>query len=361
MSRHIRDVNVQGVGEPRKYLGHGICDARSKLSNLPRATDASESIKTHALRLLREARVPPTRIRGIGLQMTRLDDRHGGGNGNGGALREWLLAKSGDSGSGPDHSAVGSAVRGRLSPLVDPVRSASAGTFGDDVDHRTSPQKRLQLPDSYAEGSASREANHKRARESLDQSDALAVKTVWEYPSSLKTCEAVSGVGRSDEAAQKTDVSVSALKLADSNLMDEEEARETEILSDNHGVDSEGAPQSSRGRAHHGNVATPLFCPSGSASADNSPMIEAGAEQAEAFGDHHGQDSENQHGSPRGPTRLGNNGTPSSFPVGSVVELLSPFTPSPRDAETPARIGTGNPSMSRVMYKDKRSVFDSDF
>lgn len=337
------NANVQGVGEPRKYLGHGICDARSKLSNLPKATDASESIKMHAIRLLREARVPPAKIRGIGLQMTRLDDRQRGGDGNGGALRGWLVAKSGDNGSGPNQSAVGSAVRSRLSPLVEPGRSASAGTFGDDVDTRTSRQKRLKLSDSYPKGGADREANHKHARGYLDQSDELAVETVWEDARSSETCEVVSGVGQSDEASQKTDGSMSVQRLAGSNLTNEDEAKQTEIPSDHHG------------RERHGNVATPLFRPALSTSADNSPTIEARAEQAEAFGDHHGQDSESTHGSPRATTRLGNNGTPSSSPVGSVIELLSPFTPSPHDAETPTSIGTGTPSMSRVMTTNNRT------
>lgn len=345
---------MQGVGEPRKYLGHGICDARSKLSNLPKATDASEAIKMHALRLLREARVPPVKIRGIGLQMTRLDDRHesrGGGSRNGGALREWLLAKPGDNGSGPDQSAVGSAVRGRLSPLVDSGRSASAGMFGDDVDLRTSRQKRRQRPDSYAKGSADREANHKRVRESVDQSDALAVVvgTAWENARSFETCKEVSGVRKSDEAAQNTDGSVSALGLADSNPTNEAEAGQAHTLGDHRGLDSEGAPQSPRGRTRHENGGTPSSCPAGSA--DNSP-IQAGAEQAEAFGDRREVDSESTFESPRGPTRLGNGGTPSSFPVGSVVELLSLSTPSPRDAETQS-VGTGNPSMSQVMYTNK--------
>ncbi|CAN0388936.1 unnamed protein product, partial [Scytosiphon promiscuus] len=46
-----------GVGLPRKYLGHGICDARSKLLNLGRATADAETLKSHALHLLKEAKI----------------------------------------------------------------------------------------------------------------------------------------------------------------------------------------------------------------------------------------------------------------------------------------------------------------
>ncbi|CAN0510734.1 unnamed protein product, partial [Ectocarpus sp. 8 AP-2014] len=72
-----------GVGLPRKYLGHGVCDARSKLLNLGHATADAATLKPHALQLLRECKVPPGKIRGIGLQMTRLVPASGGGGGSG--------------------------------------------------------------------------------------------------------------------------------------------------------------------------------------------------------------------------------------------------------------------------------------
>ena len=98
----------QGVGLPRKYLGHGICDARSKLLNLQRATGDAGTLGLSALQLLKEAKVPPDKIRGIGLQMTRLAPLSaagetggyvgggGGGGGSGGgtaggALHGWLI------------------------------------------------------------------------------------------------------------------------------------------------------------------------------------------------------------------------------------------------------------------------------
>lgn len=104
---HYRTAQ-QGVGLPRKYLGHGICDARSKLVNLRRATADRETLASYALRLLKESQIPPEKIRGIGLQMTRLDptgedlrsDSGSDGGKMGGALHEWLIkSNEGDSSS----------------------------------------------------------------------------------------------------------------------------------------------------------------------------------------------------------------------------------------------------------------------
>ncbi|CAN0059089.1 unnamed protein product, partial [Discosporangium mesarthrocarpum] len=73
----------QGVGQPRKYMGHGICEARSKLLNLHRPTGRHGPLWAAALQLLKELKVPPDKIRGIGLQMTRLSVAEGGGEGAG--------------------------------------------------------------------------------------------------------------------------------------------------------------------------------------------------------------------------------------------------------------------------------------
>lgn len=108
------------MGLPRKYLGHGICDARSKLLNLRRATADADTLTSHALQLLKESRVPPDKIRGVGLQMTRLDPTDGEASGGGGAdggkaggaLQDWLI-KPGEEDSDPTAAAVASA-RGPL-------------------------------------------------------------------------------------------------------------------------------------------------------------------------------------------------------------------------------------------------------
>lgn len=129
----------QGVGLPRKYLGHGICDARSKLLNLRRATADAGTLKSHALQLLREAKVPPDKIRGIGLQMTRLGPSTGGvggvGGGDGvgvgadggsfGALHGWLIKPGGEEGAGD--SLTNSAAS---TTPTEPGRATAVGEHG---------------------------------------------------------------------------------------------------------------------------------------------------------------------------------------------------------------------------------------
>lgn len=143
----------QGVGLPRKYLGHGICDARSKLLNLGRATADAGALNSHALQLLRESKVPPGKIRGIGLQMTRLGPSIGAGAGSGGgdgvgagadggsaafgALHGWLIKPGGEDG-GRDSSTKSAAATtpttpGKITAVDDHATPSSMrkGTEGD--------------------------------------------------------------------------------------------------------------------------------------------------------------------------------------------------------------------------------------
>ncbi|KAJ3166989.1 deoxycytidyl transferase [Geranomyces variabilis] len=60
-------------GEPAKVLGCGDCDNLSKSSALSGASDAVDLIFREAYRMLREQRVDPDFIRGIGLHMGKLE------------------------------------------------------------------------------------------------------------------------------------------------------------------------------------------------------------------------------------------------------------------------------------------------
>ncbi|CAM9509641.1 unnamed protein product, partial [Laminaria digitata] len=138
-----------GVGLPRKYLGHGICDARSKLLNLRRATGDAGTLASNALQLLKEAKVPPDKIRGIGLQMTRLGpasaaatgEAGGGGSGGragggvaGGALSGWLI-KPGETSSTFSDIRTAAATTTTTDNAVLPVREI--GVDERTVDERT--------------------------------------------------------------------------------------------------------------------------------------------------------------------------------------------------------------------------------
>ncbi|KAJ3364501.1 deoxycytidyl transferase [Allomyces javanicus] len=58
--------------DPRKHLGHGICDTFSKSQTLARATDQADALATVACTLLDAFAFAPADLRGIGISCTRL-------------------------------------------------------------------------------------------------------------------------------------------------------------------------------------------------------------------------------------------------------------------------------------------------
>ncbi|KAK9844061.1 hypothetical protein WJX81_003182 [Elliptochloris bilobata] len=62
-----------GAPEPRKFLGHGICDNLSRSVTLPRFTDSAKELGREGRALLRAVGVPARDIRGVGLTMAKLD------------------------------------------------------------------------------------------------------------------------------------------------------------------------------------------------------------------------------------------------------------------------------------------------
>ncbi|KAL0055598.1 hypothetical protein WJX82_002289 [Trebouxia sp. C0006] len=59
--------------DPPKFMGHGDCDNISRSVTLSRFTDAASELGSQGKALLRALRVDPTQIRGIGLNVTKLD------------------------------------------------------------------------------------------------------------------------------------------------------------------------------------------------------------------------------------------------------------------------------------------------
>lgn len=59
--------------ETAKFMGHGICDAVNKSINLPEFTTDAEVIKKAVLQLNADFNIPPEELRGIGIQVTKLD------------------------------------------------------------------------------------------------------------------------------------------------------------------------------------------------------------------------------------------------------------------------------------------------
>lgn len=161
----------QGVGLPRKYLGHGVCDARSKLLNLRRSTADAETLISHALQLLKECKVPPDKIRGIGVQMTRLDSTvdTGGGRGskNGGALNAWLMRAGEEEDSDPlssleqNHSSA-DVGENETALLQDSAPNALRGSQPHSPDRGAASQT---MRPAKPKDRLSHEAGNKRARE----------------------------------------------------------------------------------------------------------------------------------------------------------------------------------------------------
>lgn len=59
--------------EPPKFLGHGICETYNKSAPLPRYTDDGDVIGAECVKLLMGMRLDPVELRGIGIQVTKLE------------------------------------------------------------------------------------------------------------------------------------------------------------------------------------------------------------------------------------------------------------------------------------------------
>jgi DNA repair protein REV1 len=63
--------------DPPKHLGHGLCDSFSKSVVLGVASNQQDIIKKETLSMLKSLRISPGELRGIGVQMTRLEPLKG--------------------------------------------------------------------------------------------------------------------------------------------------------------------------------------------------------------------------------------------------------------------------------------------
>lgn len=63
--------------ETAKFMGHGVCDVVNKSTNLLEFTSEVEVIKKAVLQLNNELNIPPEELRGIGVQVTKLDGSTG--------------------------------------------------------------------------------------------------------------------------------------------------------------------------------------------------------------------------------------------------------------------------------------------
>ncbi|KAG8427064.1 deoxycytidyl transferase [Metarhizium acridum] len=59
--------------DPAKHLGHGRCDTFNKSATFGVATHNSETIGKEAVSILRSFKFSPGDLRGLGVQMTKLE------------------------------------------------------------------------------------------------------------------------------------------------------------------------------------------------------------------------------------------------------------------------------------------------
>ncbi|KAB8234989.1 putative DNA damage repair protein Mus42 [Aspergillus alliaceus] len=80
--------------EPVKHLGHGKCDVFNKSVILGVATNAAETLGKEAVSMLRSFAISPGDLRGLGVQMTRLEPLKSGATGDLGNSQQQLKFKA---------------------------------------------------------------------------------------------------------------------------------------------------------------------------------------------------------------------------------------------------------------------------
>ena len=71
-------VRKAGAPTPRKFMGHGICDNIARSCTLPTVTDEAQVIAKQCHALLKQLSVTPEDMRGMGIQVSKLNDKKAG-------------------------------------------------------------------------------------------------------------------------------------------------------------------------------------------------------------------------------------------------------------------------------------------
>ena len=80
--------------ETAKFLGHGLCDSHSKGSTLTSSTNESSVIKRESLILMKMLNVDPKNLRGLGIQVAKLDKPNEPTKGQNKSILNFLTTKS---------------------------------------------------------------------------------------------------------------------------------------------------------------------------------------------------------------------------------------------------------------------------
>ena len=128
--RAMRDAPA---GMSKGHLGHGLCDILNRSVALPGApTDDADVLQREAVAVLRALAVPPAEVRGMGIQVTKLEGAGGGGGGashhdqNQPTLGFAPLRDKGDDGGGDgggERPAAALVARAKPATTYDPARA----------------------------------------------------------------------------------------------------------------------------------------------------------------------------------------------------------------------------------------------
>jgi DNA repair protein REV1 len=110
--------------DPPKHLGHGMCDTFNKSVQLGVATNDAERLGKEGIFMLRGMRIPPGELRGIGLQMGKLE-RPGKSDGQ----KKLVFSKA---------PRTEMATKASSEPLDDPAKSPNETT--DELPHPPAPK-----------------------------------------------------------------------------------------------------------------------------------------------------------------------------------------------------------------------------
>ena len=153
--RAMRDAPA---GMSKGHLGHGLCDILNRSVALPGApTDDADVLQREAVAVLRALAVPPAEVRGMGIQVTKLEGAGGGGGGashhdqNQPTLGFAPLRDKGDDGGGDGGERPPAALVARAKPATtyDGVRAALVRRRREEREH-DEPRSPLRARDAAA-------------------------------------------------------------------------------------------------------------------------------------------------------------------------------------------------------------------
>ncbi|KAL3677374.1 hypothetical protein R1sor_027322 [Riccia sorocarpa] len=81
----------ENAGEPPKYLGHGLCDNLSRSETLGFSTSSADVLLRIGRQLYASLHIEPEDVRGMGLQVSRLESKNAGSEKKNPALDSWLV------------------------------------------------------------------------------------------------------------------------------------------------------------------------------------------------------------------------------------------------------------------------------